>query len=99
MKIKFIVLLLLISSNVFAQGVDNLWVMGYESGSGPPFGGINMDFTGGNLTINYLFRNMNFGETNGVICDKNGKVLFTSNGIYIANTQNDTMVNGKGLNP
>jgi hypothetical protein len=42
---------------------------------------------------------MNFSETNGVICDKNGSLLFYSNGVYIANALNDTMQNGSGLNP
>jgi hypothetical protein len=73
--------------------------MGYQSWGGPPFGGTNLDFAGGILNIKYEKRKMNFSETNGVMCDKNGKLLFSSNGIYIANAQNDTMQNGSGLNP
>ncbi|MCX6290300.1 MAG: T9SS type A sorting domain-containing protein, partial [Bacteroidetes bacterium] len=58
-----------------------------------------MNFTGSNLNISYQTRIMNFNCTNGVICDANGNFLFSTNGIFVANSQNDTMVNGSGLNP
>jgi len=73
--------------------------MGYYSWGGPPYGGTNMDFIGSALNISYHPRIMNFATTNGVICDKNGNLLFSSNGIFVANAQNDTMLNGNGLNP
>jgi len=73
--------------------------MGYQSWGGPPFGGVNMDFSGGSLTVSWQNRQMNFSETNGVICSNSGNLLFSSNGIWIANAQNDTMLNGSGLNP
>ena len=73
--------------------------MGAQSWGGIPYGGVNMDFTGGNLNISYATRAMNFNCTNGEICDANGNLLFCSNGIYVANAQNDTMINGGGLNP
>ncbi len=38
-------------------------------------------------------------ETNGQICDDVGNPLFASNGIYISNALDDTMLNGGGLNP
>lgn len=72
--------------------------MGYGSWAGPPFGGIRMDFSGGMLSSIYESRTMNFMETNGEICNSNGDLLFYSNGIYIANAENDTMVNGGGIN-
>src|ERR1700733_4206335 len=96
MKIKFIIFFSLISCALFSQGINNLWLMGYNGGGG----GINMDFNAGVLNITQQrSRIMNFDETNGVICDKNGNLLFSSNGIFIANAANDTMVNGNGLNP
>lgn len=98
-KIVVALLLFIYSYNVQSQGINNLWLMGRSSWAGPSFGGVNMDFTGGVLSISHQIRPMNFNETNGVICDKNGNLLFYSNGIYIANAQNDTMMNGVGLNP
>jgi hypothetical protein len=83
----------------FGQGVNNLWVMGYQSWGGRPFGGTNMDFSTGVLDTSYQSRIMNFSETNGVICDGTGNFLFCSNGIFIQNANNDTMQNGSGLNP
>jgi hypothetical protein len=99
MKRLLFILFVLFSCNLFSQGVSNLWLMGYASWAGPPYGGTNFDFSGGTLNISYQSRLMNFEETNGVICDKNGNFLFSSNGVYIANAQNQIMVNGSGLNP
>src|ERR1039457_3487498 len=99
MKIKFIILFLLISSHLFSQGVNNLWLMGYESWAGRPYGGTNLNFIGGLMDTSYQSRIMHFQETNGVICDRNGNLLFSSNGVFIANAFNDTMINGSGLNP
>ncbi|MCX6292657.1 MAG: hypothetical protein NT126_12995, partial [Bacteroidetes bacterium] len=99
MKTFWLLIFLLTTSICFSQGINNLWLMGYVSWSGVPFGGTNMNFIGGSLNITYQNRIMNFEETNGVICDRNGNFLFSSNGVFIANAQNDTMVNGSGLNP
>ncbi|HNP97641.1 MAG TPA: T9SS type A sorting domain-containing protein [Bacteroidia bacterium] len=90
---------LLIPVLLQAQGINNLWLMGYEYQSGPPWGGIKMDFTGGILNINQDNRNINLDCTNGLISDSIGNLLFVSNGVYIANAANDTMLNGSGLSP
>ena len=42
---------------------------------------------------------MEFYATNAVMSDKSGNLLFYTNGVYIANVNNDTMLNGAGLNP
>ncbi|MBL0051991.1 MAG: hypothetical protein IPP29_11040 [Bacteroidetes bacterium] len=42
---------------------------------------------------------MSFKGTQGNISDANGNFLMSSNGIWIANANNDTMLNGGGLNP
>lgn len=94
--------LFLLNSILFpcqGQGVNNLWMMGYESFGGWPFGGVNIDFSNGYSDTSYEFRSMNLNSTNAVICDKNGDLLFYGNGVYIANANNDTMQNGGGLNP
>jgi hypothetical protein len=73
-------------------------MMGYGCCS-PNFTGINMDFRSGSLNINSIQRHFNFGDTNGQLCDSSGNILFYSNGIYIANSIDDTMLNGSDLNP
>jgi len=85
--------------NSFAQGIDNLWLMGYENISGLPLGGTDFNFSGGSINISYHPRLMNFLRTNGVISNSSGNLLFSSNGVFIANANNDTMLNGSELNP
>lgn len=73
--------------------------MGYYSYAGIPYGGTNIDFTGGSPSIYYVNRDMNIVMSNAVISNSNGDLLFYTNGVYIANADNDTMLNGDGLNP
>lgn len=98
-KIILFLIVVFFKQYSFSQGVNNLWLMGYASWAGTPWGGTNFDFAGGNLNVSYQSRVMNFNCTNGVICDRNGNFLFSSNGIWIANPANDTMENGIQLNP
>jgi hypothetical protein len=91
-------LLLFLNKPSFSQGIDNLWLMGYECCS-TYFYPMNLDFSSGSLVIDTVQRNMNLESTNGVITDKQGNLLFYTNGVYIANANNDTMLNGSGLNP
>lgn len=72
--------------------------MGFYPCDGTPF---EMDFNSGHLVINSLPNSniMSLRSVNAGICDKNGKLLFYTNGIYVANSQHDTMENGSGLNP
>jgi hypothetical protein len=42
---------------------------------------------------------MNFSAAGATVCDSNGNLLFYTNGVYIANSDNDTMMNGSGLSP
>src|SRR5262245_43445306 len=98
-RILKLILALTVSMQAWSQGISNLWLMGKQSWYGPPFGGVDFDFYGGSLNINWHSRVMNFNENIGVICDKLGDFLFSSNGVWIANRINDTLVNGAGLNP
>ncbi|MBK8845566.1 MAG: T9SS type A sorting domain-containing protein [Bacteroidetes bacterium] len=80
--------------------LSNKWILGYESWGGSPFGNVNMDFSNHHFDSAYFFyRDMNFEFANASICDSNGTLLFYTNGVYIANAQDDTMLNGSGLNP
>lgn len=82
----------------FSQGISNMWLSGYRSGfSG--FGGSNINFYSGFADTNYVYRQMNINDCHANISDSLGNLLFYTNGIYIANSNNDTMLNGSGLNP
>ncbi len=87
--------LVIFSSTSNSQGIDNLWMMGYGGGGG----GINIDFSSGLRNIYTTPRNLNFLTTSLTHCNEMGNVLFYSNGVYIANALNDTMMNGSGLSP
>lgn len=97
---KFNNLLLLVFSSIVcsAQGQDKIWVMGYDC-CVSNWHGMNWNFNSGSLVIDTVTRYMNFCETNGEISDANGNLLFYTNGVYVANAQDDTMLNGSGLNP
>ncbi len=83
----------------YGQGIDNIWMFGYASYAGIPFGGMEMNFGSGSMVLNYQPRPMNMGMTSVTHCDSAGNVLFYCNGAYIANAQDDTMMNGSGLSP
>ncbi len=83
----------------FSQRIDAVWPIGYDCCIYPNFGAMNMDFTSGNLNVITVQRHQNFDETCASACDLNGNILFSSNGIYVANSLDDTMQNGSGLNP
>jgi hypothetical protein len=97
---KILSLMLLSVHFVNAQQHDNIWLFGYSSNEvDSTFGGSVMDFSNDSLSIYYEYRNMNLDVTNASICDTSGNLLFYTNGIYIANTEHDTIENGGGINP
>lgn len=96
---RLILILVMLPLFSFSQGIDNLWMMGYENFSGPPFGGINLDFSSGAPVISYHLRQINYGDISVTICDSTGNFLFTTNGVYLTNSTGDTMLNGSGLSP
>jgi hypothetical protein len=81
------------------QGINNLWLMGYDSQSGIPYGGTDLNFSNSMLSINYHSRPMDFSTTSASICDTSGNLLFYTNGIYIANRFDSLMLNGDNINP
>jgi hypothetical protein len=82
-----------------AQGLNNLWMLGYNDPAGFPWGGTNIDFASGEPEIFYIEREMSFGRTATNITDGDGNLLFATNGYYLCDTNGDTLQNGTGLNP
>ncbi len=95
---KIFFLLFIFYGEISGQGLSNRWVFGYSCCAGN-FGGTDLDFSAGTPNIILKQRYMNFLETNGTISDEYGNLLFASNGIYIANSLDDTMQNGDDINP
>jgi hypothetical protein len=97
-KLIFLILYIMVKQSN-GQGVSNQWVLGYDSINMVTTGKTTIDFSGGFPSISWSQRAMNFGSTNAVICDTLGNLLFYTNGVFIANAADDTMLNGDGLNP
>jgi len=81
------------------QGLNNQWTGGYASWAPPPSGGVDLNFQNGILNITTLSRVIDYQRTVANISDVNGNLLFSTNGLIVADAQGDTMLNGAGLNP
>ncbi|MBL0047096.1 MAG: T9SS type A sorting domain-containing protein [Bacteroidetes bacterium] len=100
-QIKILILTLIVS-NAFGQGRKNNWLVGYNSGTSPvtTCERAKISFNTGSTVIQpQTTRKINFLATEGNISDRSGNLLFSSNGVWIADAFGDTMQNGTGLNP
>jgi hypothetical protein len=83
---------------VFSQGFNHAWLLGYDYLPNSPKARINFLLNSDTLITEQ--RKIPIGSaTEGNISDRNGNFLMASNGIWIANSTGDTMLNGAGLNP
>ncbi len=80
------------SELMFAQGISNNWLFGYSNG-----GRTMVNFDSLPPTPYLRHRKMNFREAEATMNDRNGNLLFYTNGIWIANSTGDTLQNGTGL--
>jgi hypothetical protein len=102
--IKGILILLVLYQPVIAlsQGLNNTWLLGYQDTATPPYSTMpkaRINFMSGSDSVVLDTRKMRFINSQGNISDKNGNLLMSSNGIWIADATGDTMMNGAGLNP
>jgi hypothetical protein len=95
-KIIIFILLLIASKMVYSQGYNHQWLIGYWPD--PYFNG-RLNFDSANYIYNQELRDMKFRGTDGNISDAQGDFLMSSNGVWMANANNDTMLNGTNLNP
>jgi hypothetical protein len=79
------------------QGYNHQWLLGNFNFIQDPKGRMFINSINYNIITEY--RKMPFKGTQGNICDANGNLLMASNGVWIANTTGDTMLNGSGINP
>ncbi len=86
---------------MFAQGYSNNWLLGYLPT--PLIAGTSakakVDFFNGTANVNPIISKLTLHHTQGNISDSLGNLLMSSNGIFIANSLGDTMLNGGGINP
>jgi hypothetical protein len=95
-----ILFFLLLNNCCFSQRNDNYWPLGYSSYTTDSLlGGMKLIFPNNSATLDTHSRKMSFRFTNATISNDTGQLLFYTNGVYIANALDDTMMNGSGLNP
>jgi hypothetical protein len=100
MKVKsafFILLMIVTTFNLFGQGYNHQWLLGDQWLLTASKCRMTIDST--SYVLQNENRKMAFNTTEGNICDNNGNFIMSSNGVWIANANNDTMLNGAGLNP
>ena len=106
--IKYISYFLFFPLIIFAQNDskrDNIWLLGYSQ----PLGANGkIDSSYDNSIIDFSIKptkakrqtmDMFLRDDIAIISDTSGKLLFYTNGIYIADATHQPMINGKGLNP
>ncbi|MFN0188371.1 MAG: T9SS type A sorting domain-containing protein [Bacteroidia bacterium] len=98
MKIfKILLFLILLPQILQAQFYNHQWLIGNQWLQTVPKGRMFFDSSSYQYLVEY--RKMAFEGTQGNICNANGDFLMSSNGVWIANANNDSMLNGTGLNP
>ena len=98
-KLSFILVLLIGISELNAQGINNLWLLGYGSYWGGSFKHTKINFFNGTPLVTTDSLEMDIFRTSANISDVNGNLLFYSNGYYIADASGDTMLNGNNISP
>jgi Secretion system C-terminal sorting domain len=98
--IIFTLFSLLISIPTFSQKYDQHWVFGQETYAPIPiFGGTDIIFGNDSVSAQMITRDIDFLYTNASICDKNGNLMFATNGIKIIGNDQQVIENGEGINP
>lgn len=95
-KIYLLIIQTITPCLLFSQGYTNIWELGYFSGT---YDECSINFSSGSPLVTPYDRPMNFRATSASICDTSGALLFYTNGVYVANANHDTMMNGSGINP
>jgi len=92
-------LFLIFSTQLYSQGISNLWLFGNDTASTFPWGAYNLNFQTNPFTIQIQPTRIPVQSTNANIADSLGNLLFYTNGVNIASANGDTMLNGNNLNP
>jgi DNA-binding beta-propeller fold protein YncE len=96
-KTALVLLFMLFNFAAFPQnkGISNYWMLGYNGGFQGGGGHLTLNFDSLPLDVHRTPRKMNFLETNASISDSRGKLLFYTNGGWIADASHDTLLNGR----
>lgn len=93
----FLLMLTVFSNLALGQGLNHQWLMGSFNFFQDPKG--RMLFDANNYSLVNENRKMVFKGTEANISNSQGNLLISSNGIWVANSIGDTMLNGANINP
>ncbi len=99
---SFLYLTLVINAQTMDNKRDNIWIFGYDSAGkiiDTCYGNTKLSFDKKPLKSKFQYTDMNLSSDVAMISDTSGKLLFYTNGIYIADSTHQPMKNGQGLNP
>lgn len=82
---------LVVSTIKSQSGYGNQWLFGYF-GNNPS--GVVLDFNDNPPIVVPVDKEMEIGSSSTIMCDTMGRLLFYSNGCYIANSTHQMMANG-----
>lgn len=99
MKNIFLFILLFHTIGIYSQRYDQKWILGYDAVAGQPYGISELNFTNNSLNIAWQNYPINFGTTQTSMYNETGNMLFCTNGVYVYNSNYDTMKNTIGFNP
>ena len=98
---KFVYALILSTAVLVLEAQDRRdyqWIMGTDQQAGPEFKSYRFDFNNRPFAPEMRDRGLKFDQNNVSISDRDGNLLFYSNGEFIANRNHEIMENGEGIN-
>jgi hypothetical protein len=94
--------ILIINTYSFSQGLNHTFLIGYDVtlfDTNVTSTKAKFAFDSTSYTLIPETRKLAFRAAQATISDENGNLLISTNGCWIANAINDTLLNGSGLNP
>ncbi|RYE16380.1 MAG: T9SS type A sorting domain-containing protein [Sphingobacteriales bacterium] len=99
MRAFFLLLFYFLSTFCYCQGLNNLWLLGARVFYQTPNDRAQIDFSSGSAVLSPIQFPMNIKDVAANITDKNGNLLFYTNGVWIADRTHAKMPNGDSLSP
>lgn len=97
-KAVFISISSFIFSAVFSQKQDYVWIGGYQINLNGGANGYKFDFNKSAFMPEYVNPPLGFDGNNASICNKEGNLLFYTNGRAVINRHHEIMPNGDSIN-
>jgi len=82
----FVIVFLLLYNHVetYAQKSGDTWIIGYTGFGNPDYSVMHLNFSSGDLKLEWHFdENLHFAETSSSICNEEGEVILSTNGMQI----------------